>query len=107
MTLPRMLSSLLAELPGAELIRGDADTAVTGVEHDSRQVAEGTLFVAIPGFQVDGHSFLSQATAAGAGAVIVQRDRRPAWDALEGDVAVVAVDETRPALSAAAAWFYA
>ncbi len=106
MPIPRMLASLLAELPGAELVRGDEDAAITGIEHDSRKAAEGTLFVAIPGFQVDGHRFLPQVAAAGAGAVIVQRDHRAEWEQLAGDVAVIAVDETRPALSSAAAWYY-
>ena len=52
---PRTLASLLAELPGARLVRGDPATRIEAVEHDSRRVAAGGLFVAIPGFQVDGH----------------------------------------------------
>jgi UDP-N-acetylmuramyl-tripeptide synthetase len=107
MTAPLMISSLLAELAGAALVQGDVSTAVTGVEHDSRHVAAGSLFVAIPGFQVDGHSFLPQAIAAGATTVIVQRDRQNVWASIGSDIAVVTVDETRPALSAAAAWFHA
>ena len=106
MTIPLTLAPLLAELPGAELVRGDRDAVITGVEHDSRRAVEGTLFVAIPGFQVDGHAFLARAIESGASAVVVQRDRPAAWDSLTGDVAVVAVDATRPALSSAAAWYY-
>ena len=45
------LKALLAELPGAELVSGDPETVITGVEHDSRSVAQGSLFAAIPGCQ--------------------------------------------------------
>ena len=44
----------LAELvKGAEVI-GNKETVITGIEHDSRKVEKGTLFVCIPGIHVDG-----------------------------------------------------
>jgi len=100
------LASLLTELPGALLVRGEGDTPVTAVEHDSRRVQPGALFVAIPGFRVDGHTFLADAVAAGASSVLIERTRLAAADGLPAGVAVVAVNDTRAALSAAAAWFY-
>ncbi|MEO9254195.1 MAG: Mur ligase domain-containing protein, partial [Tepidiformaceae bacterium] len=107
MTEPRTIASLLAELPGAKLIAGSADTAVSGLEHDSRRAEAGSLFVAVPGFHVDGHIYLQQVASAGAAAVLVQRDHPDAGRALENSsAAVVAVDDTRVALSTAAAWFY-
>jgi UDP-N-acetylmuramoyl-L-alanyl-D-glutamate--2,6-diaminopimelate ligase len=107
MTESRTIDSLLAELPGAELVAGATDAAVSGIEHDSRHAEAGSLFVAVPGFSVDGHSYLQQVTAAGAGALLVQRDRADAWRGLaDSGPAVVAVDDTRIALSQAAAWFY-
>ncbi len=39
-------------------------------QHDSRQVGQGDLFVAIKGAQVDGHCFISAAAKAGAGAAL-------------------------------------
>ena len=103
---PRTVASLLAELPGARLVRGDASQQLAGVEHDSRRVQPGGLFVAIPGFSTDGHNFLTPATGRGAVAVVVQEDRAEAWRTLGGDAAVIAVDDSRAALAAAAAWFY-
>ena len=50
---PRTLAALLQELPGARLVRGEPASAVSGVEHDSRRVTAGSLFVAIPGFTVE------------------------------------------------------
>jgi UDP-N-acetylmuramoyl-L-alanyl-D-glutamate--2,6-diaminopimelate ligase len=100
----RTLAGLLAALPGAGLIRGTADCPITSIEHDSRLVRAGSLFVAIPGFNTDGHGYVAQAAAAGAAAVIVRADRSEGIPALDG-VSVVAVDDTRCALSRAAAWF--
>lgn len=43
---------------------------LTGVCIDSRRVAPGNLFVAIHGERFDGHDFISDAAAAGAGAIV-------------------------------------
>ena len=102
----RTVASLLSELPGASLVRGELGSAVASIGHDSRHVQTGGLFIAVPGFNVDGHAFLPQVANAGAGAVIVQRDRRSAWEAIPPGPAVVAVDDSRVAMAQAAAWFH-
>lgn len=80
------------------------DVAITSIAYDSRRVTPGALFVAIPGFHVDGHAFIEQAVAAGAAAVVVRRDR--AADIAPLPVPALAVEDTRVALSAVAAAFY-
>jgi UDP-N-acetylmuramoyl-L-alanyl-D-glutamate--2,6-diaminopimelate ligase len=102
----RPLSSLLAELTGARLVRGGAATQVAAIEHDSRRAAPGVLFMAIPGFNVDGHSFLGAVATAGAAAVLVEADHEPSWGALPAGPAVVCVPGTRVAMAETAAWFY-
>ena len=85
------------------------DITVADVTQDSRQVTTDSLFVAIPGFSVDGHHFLEAAAANGASALIVQADRRDVWQPVADahpDVAVVAVDDTRSALAKIAAAFH-
>lgn len=62
----------LAVVTGAEVC-GDGTTVVSGVAFDSREVAPGNLFVALPGARVDGHDFVDQAKARGAGAGVVTR----------------------------------
>ncbi len=49
------------------------DFAVDGVAFDSREVGERDLFVALTGEQTDGHRFLDQAFAQGAGGAIVSQ----------------------------------
>lgn len=106
MTTSPTLASLIADWPGCSLESGSPDTPVAGVTHDSRAVGQGSLFVAVPGFRVDGHDFLAQAVDAGAVAVVVQRDRRDRWEAMADRIPIIAVDDARRALSSASAWFY-
>ncbi|MEP5567976.1 MAG: UDP-N-acetylmuramoyl-L-alanyl-D-glutamate--2,6-diaminopimelate ligase [Halioglobus sp.] len=49
-----------------------ADTVITGVQIDSRKVAKGDLFLAIPGEVHDGRQFIEQAVASGAAAVVAE-----------------------------------
>ena len=50
------------------------DTEITSITCDSRRVETGCLFVCIVGTAVDGHIYAESAQAAGAAAVVVQRD---------------------------------
>ena len=68
----------IAEIVGGRLADIDANqaaaTRVTGtVEFDSRAVADGGLFLALPGAHSDGHDFASAAVAGGAVAVLAAR----------------------------------
>ena len=49
------------------------DWTATGVTIDSRKIAVGDLFVALPGERVDGHDFVAAALQAGAAAALVSR----------------------------------
>src|SRR2546428_4999889 len=42
----------------------------SAAQHDSRQIGQGELFVAIKGARVDGHTFIPAVAKAGAGAVL-------------------------------------
>ena len=67
------LADLLGPQTGNEL-HGDAMLEITGLTCDSRQVRSGTLFFALRGAATDGHSFIAQAIAAGASAVVLEDD---------------------------------
>lgn len=64
-----LLSQLTSALP-AVLERTPGDPDITSVEHDSRQVRPGTLFVARRGGAVDGHHFIAEAVSKGAVAIV-------------------------------------
>lgn len=64
------LSRLL--LQDAQLPAGD-DRVVEGVTSDSRQVKPGFVFVALPGTKADGTTFIAQALAQGAVAIVADK----------------------------------
>ena len=47
---------------------------ISSLAYDSRLVAPGTLFFAVPGVHVDGHDFIPDAVARGASAVVAERE---------------------------------
>ena len=51
-------------------IKGSMDVTIDKVAFDSREVESGSLFVAVPGTQVDGHYFILKAIESGAVAII-------------------------------------
>ncbi len=68
----------LADLAAAARLRGldpwFRGLAITGVTADSRQVRPGSLFVAVSGNTADGASFIADAVARGAAAVLARDD---------------------------------
>ncbi|MFT7516549.1 MAG: UDP-N-acetylmuramoyl-tripeptide--D-alanyl-D-alanine ligase [Myxococcota bacterium] len=72
---------------------GLADQEITGFEIDSRQVTAGSVFVALPGANTDGHDFLDKAIANGAQLLIVERE-----PAAKLDVPVLVVADCLKAL---------
>ncbi len=52
---------------------GDPTRTATDVTHDSRQVREGTLFVAIKGSTVDGHRFIDDVSRRGTAGIISEQ----------------------------------
>ncbi len=81
-------------------ISKNPDTEIKGIAYDSRKVKEGYLFVAIKGFETDGHKYIESALKNGAAAVLGEED-------IKGDFAYVRVENARRAIAICAAQFYA
>ena len=69
MELKRLLNNLDYELKS-----GDMGKNISEIKYDSRRIEAGNLFIAISGFQTDGHKYISQAVENGAAAVIIEKD---------------------------------
>ena len=65
------LKSILVGIDGLKAM-GNLDLEISSVECDYRTVKDGSLFVAIKGFAVDGHNFIESAIKNGATAILVQ-----------------------------------
>ena len=96
------LSRLLRDVNGGDLC-GKPEREITGICSDSRRVGQGSLFVAIPGFQSDGHQYIRQAMERGACVVVAQH--APDCPVPEG-VTLILVDDARRALAQLAAEWY-
>lgn len=98
-----MAQGLTKLLQGIEAVEtfGDFQTEIDSLCYDSRQVAPGSLFFALPGVQADGHDFVSAAIDKGARAVVMQRPQE-----LPDSVAGILVADPRRAMGLIARNFY-
>lgn len=91
------IHELVQSLPGIRF-EGD-DINITSIEHDSRKVQSGSLFVCINGLTVDGHNFVSKAIENGAAAIVAERE-------VDAPVPVIIVNDSSRALSILADTFF-
>lgn len=85
-----------------EQAEGDLDQEVAGLVYDSRRVAQGDVFFAVPGAHADGHRFVNQAIERGAIAVVVANKAK-----VPRGVTFVCVHDVRATMGLWAAQFYA
>ena len=69
----KTIGELCKQLKGIYNLSGSADTVVTGISSDSREIEAGYLFVCISGAHVDGAAFAAQAVEKGAVAVLTTK----------------------------------
>ena len=80
---------------------GDLCAVLEGIAYDSRNAGPNYLFVAVTGFNTDGHGFLRQAIQQGATAAIIERQVE-----LPEGIAWAQVRDSRLALARLSARFY-
>lgn len=106
----RSVGQLVAQTEGAQLIRGDASSLVSGVTQDTRRLQPGDLFVAIPGLQQNGMQFIQQALASGAAAIAAEQLPLPVEEGggkgASQSTPFILVRNARAALADLAAAFY-
>lgn len=65
------LKKILAGLEGLKL-KGSLDIDINNLDSDSRNISEGDMFVAIKGYDVDGHDYIKDAISKGAKVILAR-----------------------------------
>ena len=100
------LSELLKNIKPTVII-GDDNIDITGVNIDSRRVADGHLFVAMKGTQVDGHKFIAKAIEQGAKAILCEDLPEDATNTQHSTpITYIQVPSTEDAVGRVATLFY-
>ena len=86
--------------------KGSVDIEITKIAYDSRKVEPNSLFVAIKGYDSDGHDYIAQAIEAGAAAILLENVEKLKGMALPEDVTFVISNDTRNALAYCSCNFY-
>ena len=96
-----LLTELISAL-GLCQVTGPADIQISSLESDSRKAGEGSMFVAVRGVTVDGHSFIPSLKGKGVAAFVVEE--MP--DELFEGAAYIKVADTAEALGLLASRWY-
>ncbi|MFP5109066.1 UDP-N-acetylmuramoyl-L-alanyl-D-glutamate--2,6-diaminopimelate ligase [Neobacillus sp. C211] len=94
MKLQKLLKNLHLLVP----FKGE-DLEITSIENDNRKVQQGSLFICIKGYTVDGHDFAESAVKNGAAAILAERP-------LSLGVPVILVKDTTRAMAVLADTLY-
>ena len=85
-----------------QVVQGETNIEVTGVEQDSRKIKNGNMFIAIDGFTVDGHNYINEAIKNGANCIVIEKnvvlDNR--------DITIIKVEDTELALAKFSSIYY-
>ena len=94
---------LLKLIEGLETkeIKGTTHIEIKGIAHNSKQIRNDYLFVAIKGSQRDGHHYLAEAISSGARAVIVEENQK-----IREEVTIIKVPDARLALAQVSGCFH-
>lgn len=94
-------------IKGIDILAADGSMKIniTDIASDSRQCCRGCLFIAVQGFDSDGHDYIGKAADAGAAAVICQRPEAMQEIRSRGITAVL-VQDSRAATATVAGNFF-
>ncbi len=97
----KTIQELISNVPQAK-IQGDANLVIKKLCFDSRQIAESTLFFAIKGTSVDGHTYIQDVIEKGAIAIVCE----VLPSELNSKVTYISVENSTAAMGLMAAAFY-
>ena len=99
------LKEMLVGLEGLK-VKGDLEQDIKEIENNSKNVKKGYLFIAIKGFEVDGHNYIESAIEKGATAVMVEEGCNLKTLVIPEGITIIMAKNTREALAICSANFY-
>ena len=99
------LKAILNGIEGLKA-KGNLDIDIKSIAHDSRKVKEGGMFVAIKGFETDGHKYIKSAIENGAKVIVIEEGASIKKSDVTDDVTIVMAPNTRSALAKLSCNFY-
>ncbi len=99
------LKKILIGLEGLK-IKGNIESEINGIESNSKEIKEGYLFIAIKGFDTDGHQYIKGAIENGATAIMMEDGYDVKQLAIPEEITIIMVQNTRRALAICSANFY-
>lgn len=88
------LKSVISGIEGLKA-KGDLDIEIKSIESDSRKISKDGMFVAIKGFETDGHKYIKQAIENGATAIMIQEGTKINKEDINDDTTIIMAPDTR------------
>ena len=100
------LKEILLGLEGLK-VKGNLDIDIEYIDKDSRNIKENSMFIAIKGFDSDGHDYIGVAIQKGAKAIMVEEGVDvKLLKSIPEDVTIIVAKDTRYALAICSCNFY-
>ena len=101
------LKNILAGLEGLK-VKGNLEVDVKSIKNNSKDVEENDMFVAVKGFDFDGHEHIDEALKNGAKVILAQSDKltKEMLKNIPDGVTLILAENTRYALAICACNFY-
>ena len=100
------LKNIIAGIEGLKA-KGNLDIEVKNITTDSRKVKEGDMFIAIKGFDTDGHKYIGMAIQNGAKVILIdESELKNVMQSIPQDVVLITAPDSRIATAYSACNFY-
>lgn len=101
------LKTILSGLEGLK-VKGNLDISINEIKDNSKKIVDNDLFVAIKGFDDNGHNHIKEAIENGAKAILAQEDEitKESIKEIPEDVTLVLAKNTRNAMAISACNYY-
>lgn len=99
------LKTILNGIEGLKA-KGDLNLNIENISQDSRKIIPGGMFIAIKGFEVDGHDYIKSAISNGAKVIMINEGSTLKKSDINADTTIIMAPDTRIALAKIACNFY-